>query len=127
MDVNNSIAKPRNNAYQKGGIIGMAAGAVGGAMLYNLTRATTLPLRGNPTISQKKNFIADMQNMFANHNIDMKNTTVSKVIKNSKKTLKQPTIIIAGLLVSAAIGTVIGACVDAVRNRKAKLGSKVEV
>lgn len=126
MEVNNATAKPRNNAYQKGGIIGMAAGAVGGAVIYNLTRATTLPLRGNPTIAQKRNFISDMHNIFANHNIDMKSTTVSKAIKNSQKTLKQPSVIIAGLLISAAIGTVIGACVDAVRSKKVKLDSKVK-
>ena len=120
MKVSDPTEKVHHNTYIKGGIVGMAVGAAGGAVIYNLTRAIKLPLKGATTNSQKRDFITDMQKMFTEHKIDMSKTTVSKTIKSSQKCLKNPLTIISGLVASLVVGTVIGACIDAVKTKKPK-------
>lgn len=118
--INNSTNNSHCNATLKGGMYGMATGAVVGAALYNLTKATMLPLKGETTFAQKRNFITDMQKMFASHSIDMKRTTISKTIKSSQKSLKSPLTIVSGLMASLIVGTAVGACIDAIKAKKLK-------
>ena len=115
MDVNTTS---KYNSSLKGGIAGAVVGAASGAMLYQLTRATLLPLRGNTTFSQKRDYIRDMQKTCSSHNIEMKGTTVSRTIKNSLKTLRKPSVIASGLLLATGIGTALGACIDMIRLKK---------
>lgn len=124
MDINTT---PKYNTSLKGGITGAVVGAAGGAAVYQLTRATMLPLRGETTFSQKRDFINDMHKIFSNHNIEMKGTTVSRTVKSSLKTLKKPSVIASGLLLASGVGTAIGACIDMVRLKKAAKTDKKEV
>ncbi|MCR5265227.1 MAG: hypothetical protein K6E29_01370 [Cyanobacteria bacterium RUI128] len=117
MEVNKTS---KYNLSAKCGIAGALIGAAGGAATYQLTRATLLPMRGNPTIAQKRDYISDMKRIYSNHGIDLKNTTVSKSIKNSLKTLRKPSVIASGIILSAGIGTAIGACIDLIKLKKAE-------